>query len=79
MGDHRDGLSLLSNGHWKVQPRWVKALTLIGAVPAWVVLMISTIEGNIGSTVETVAIIVFVATCFLQMAFAFRAYWRMDL
>lgn len=77
--DRDDHLSLFSNAHWKIQPRWVKALTLMGAVPAWLVLMISVIGGNIDGTVETVALSVFVATCFLQMAFLFRPYWRMDL
>ena len=79
MEDGRDSLSPLSNGHWKVQPRWLKALTILVAVPAWLVLMVSVFSGDIDATVETVALSAFVATFLLQVAFVFRAYWRMDL
>jgi Ca2+/H+ antiporter len=79
MQDGRDDLSLFNNGHWKAQPRWVKLLTILVGLPAWLVLMAAVFNDNINATVETVALGAFVATCLLQAPFVFRAYWRTEL
>jgi sterol desaturase/sphingolipid hydroxylase (fatty acid hydroxylase superfamily) len=79
MIDADDDLSSFRDGHWRVQPRWVKALALLIALPAWVVLMVSIFTGTIGGTLQTVAFSAFAAVALLQLVFIFRAYWRMDL
>lgn len=66
-------------GHWRVQPKWVKAFTVSAAVPAWLVLMAGVFTGKISSSLTTVAIIAFVGVAALQMVFVIRGYWRMDL
>jgi hypothetical protein len=40
---------------------------------------VGVFTGDIGGTVEAVAFSAFAAVALLQLAFAFRAYWRMDL
>ena len=69
-----DDLSSFRNGHWKVQPIWVKVLTISIAVPAFLVLV-----AGIGGRIETVALVAFAAIAILQMGFVLGAYWRMDL
>ena len=68
-------LSSLTDGHWKVQPRWVKALTVIIGLPAFLVL----ITGAASGTLENVTMCAFIAVALLQVSFVLRAYWRMDL
>jgi hypothetical protein len=70
-----DEPSSLTDGHWKVQPGWVKALTVLIGVPAFLLLA----TGAVGGMVENVAVSAFLAVALLQLAFVFRAYWRMDL
>ncbi len=79
MNSDDDNLSSFRDGHWRVQPKWVKALTVGVAIPAWLVLMTGVFTGNIGCTLNTAAFISFAAVAGLQLAFVFRAYWRMDL
>ncbi len=79
MNSEDDDLLSFKDGHWRVQPKWVKVLTLGVALPAWLVFMTSLFAGNIGGTLQTAAFIAFAAVVGLQMAFVFRAYWRMDL
>jgi hypothetical protein len=69
-----DELSYFQNGYWRVQPIWVKVLTISVAVPAFLVLVTGA-EGRI----ETVALIAFAAIAILQLATVVGAYWRMDL
>jgi hypothetical protein len=57
----------------------VKALTVGVALPAWLVFVAGVFTGTIGGTLQTAAFIAFGAVVLLQMAFVFRAYWRMDL
>jgi hypothetical protein len=77
-GDEEE-LSSFRDGHWRVQPTWVKALTFIVALPAWVVWMWGVFTGELKGTLETAVFVAFGLVVLLQMAFAFRAYWRMDL
>ncbi len=79
MDSDEDDVSPLRDGHWRVQPKWLKALTVGIAIPAWLVFMASMFAGNIGGTLQTAAFIAFAAVAALAMAFSFRAYWRMDL
>jgi hypothetical protein len=79
MNSDDDDLSSLKDGHWRIQPKWVKVLTVGVAVPAWLLFMRSVFTGHVGGTLSTVAFIAFAAVAALQMAFVFRAYWRMDL
>lgn len=72
-------LSSLREAHWRLQPMWVKALTIGVAIPAWLVLMVGMFTGNIGGRLNNAALIAFAAVAALQMVFVFRAYWRMDL
>lgn len=74
-----DDLSSFRYGHWRVQPKWVKALTVGIALPAWLVLMTDVFTGNTDSRLNTAAFIAFATVAILQMIFVFRAYWRMDL
>jgi hypothetical protein len=69
-----DDLSSFRDGHWQVQPIWVKVLTISVALPAFFVLMTGK-----GGRLETVALVAFAAIAMLQMTFVLRAYWRMDL
>lgn len=75
MDNSDNEVSSLTDGHWKVQPGWVKALTVLIGVPAFFVLVSGTVSG----TLENVALSAFVAVALLQLAFVLRAYWRMDL
>lgn len=69
-----DDLSTFAGGHWQVQPKWVQALTIAVAVPAFLAL-VAGVEGRL----ETIALFAFAAIAILQLAFVLRAYWRMDL
>jgi hypothetical protein len=79
MNSDDDDLSSFRDGHWRVQPNWVKTLTISVGIPASLVLMTGVFTGNIGGPLDTAAFIAFVAVAALQMAFVLRAYWRMDL
>ena len=79
MSDADDDLYSLRDGLWQVQPRWVKALTLLIAVPAWLVFVTSIFFGTLGGTLQTIAFSVFAAVALLQLVFVVRAFWRMDL
>ena len=68
-------LSSLTDGHWKVQPGWVKALTVIIGLPAFIVL----VTGAASGAAENVAMGAFIVVVLLQLIFVLRAYWRMDL
>lgn len=74
-----DDRSSLRDGHWSVQPSWVKALTIVIAVPALLVLVLSVFTGKIDNIVEGLAFGAFAAIALLQLIFVFRAFWRMDL
>lgn len=69
----------LNRSHWAVQPYWVKALTIIVAVPAWFVVFFDILSDNPDDRVIRVAGIMFMAVCFLQLVFVARAYWRHDI
>ena len=79
MSEADDNLSLFQGGYWQAQPRWVKALTLLIAIPAWLVLAVSSFTGAIGGTLQIIAFSVVAAVALLHLTFIFRAYWRMDL
>jgi len=68
-------LSSLTDGYWKVQPGWVKALTIIIGLPAFIVL----VSGAASGTPENIAMGAFIAVALPQLIFVLRAYWRMDL
>jgi hypothetical protein len=79
MSDADEDLYSLRDGLWQVQPRWVKALTLLIAVPAWLVFVTSIFAGTLGGTLQTIAFSAFAAVALLQLAFVVRAFWRVDL
>jgi hypothetical protein len=79
MNDDQEDLSSFRDGHWRVQPPWVKAVVIWIAVPAWLLFMATVLMGNIGGTVQMIAFGVFGAVALLTLAFVFRAYWRLDL
>ena len=68
-------LSSLADGYWKVQPGWVKTLTIIIGLPGFIVL----VSGAASDTLENVAMGAFIAAALLQLIFVLRAYSRMDL
>ena len=68
-------MSSLTDGHWKVQPGWVKALTVFVGLPAFLVLLTGAASGAL----ENVAMAAFIAVAVLQLSFVLRGYWRMDL
>ena len=79
MVDDNDDLSSFRDGHWRVLPAWVKAVSMLVGLPSFIVLMIGTFRGDFDSTLQTVAFGAFAGVALLQMAFLFRAYWRMEL
>jgi len=79
MNSDDDDLSSFRDGHWRVQPKWVKTATVCVGVPAWLIFMAGLFTGNIGGRLNTVAFAAFAAVVLLQMIFVFRAYWRVDL
>jgi hypothetical protein len=79
MNDADRDLSTFRDGHWRVQPRWAKALTLLVALPAWIVWMVSVFTGTPDGTLQTVAFGAFATIALLQLVFVFRAYRRMEL
>ncbi len=75
-----DGLSSFRDGHWKVQPGWVKALTFLIGLPAWLIWAASIlIPFDPGELLQTFLISAMSITAALQAIFVFRAYWRMDV
>ena len=72
-------LTFLNDGHWRVLPRWVKVISVGVGLPAWLVLVTLLFTDHLGGTVFTATFGIFAAVAALQMAFIFRAYWRMDL
>ena len=68
-------MSSLTDGHWKVQPAWVKALTVIIGLPAFLVL----VTGAASGVLDDLAMGAFIAVALLQLSFVLRAYWRLDL
>lgn len=79
MISEHDDPSSFRDGHWRVQPTWVKALAVGIALPAWLVLLAGVFTGHIHTRLNTAAFIAFAAVAILQMVFVYRAYWRMDL
>jgi hypothetical protein len=69
----------LNPSHWAVQPYWVKALTIIVAVPAWLVVAYNIMSDYPDDRVVRVAGAMFMAVCLLQLTFVARAYWRHDI
>jgi hypothetical protein len=65
--------------HWRVQPLWVKVLTVAAGLPACIILMIGAFNGNGFDTLQTAAFGVFFAVAIVQTAFVVRAYWKMEL
>ncbi|MBV9840286.1 MAG: hypothetical protein JOY99_01920 [Sphingomonadaceae bacterium] len=74
-----DPLRELNRSHWAVQPYWVKALTIIVAIPAWLVIAYSLMSDNPDDHVVRMAGAMFAVVCLLQITFAAKAYWRHDI
>jgi hypothetical protein len=76
-----------SNGHpqtlgaayWAVQPRWVRFLVLLVALPAWLVLVYGVLTGELSTAVEDAAIGLFACVGAIELVYVTRAYWRLDL
>lgn len=79
MSDDKEDLSSFRDGHWRVQPRWVKAVVILIAMPAWLIFGATILMGSSGGKVQMAAFVVMGAVSLLTMVFVFRAYWRMDL
>lgn len=69
----------LGQAHWWVQPRWVKVVTAVIAMPSFLYLMLGPDVGPFATALEMVALGGFVSACILQMFFVFRGYWRMHI
>ena len=69
----------LNRSHWKVQPSWVKALTIVVAVPAWLVFAYNILSDSPDDHVVHVSFVLFIVVALLQLIFVFRAYWREDI
>jgi hypothetical protein len=69
----------LNQAHWWVQPRWVKILTVVVAIPSWLYLCFGTDVDPTETVPGKVALGGFISVCILQMIFVFRGYWRMDI
>lgn len=70
-----------SRSSWQLFPRWLKVLTLLVALPAWLGFAAMIVTGSIfeheTATLTLFGIFAFVAVC--QTAFMARAAWRNDL
>jgi hypothetical protein len=66
---------------WRLFPRWLKALTLLVGLPAWLgfaaMIFTGAIFGHQTVTLTLFGVFGFVAVC--QMVFMARAAWRNDL
>jgi hypothetical protein len=65
--------------YWRVQPLWVKFITIAVGLPAWLVLAFGVLTGRVDGDVEAVSFGLFLAVAILQLLFVSRAYWRMEL
>lgn len=66
---------------WRLFPRWLKALTLIVGLPAWLGFATMIVTGSIFEH-ETVTLTLFSSFAFValcQTAFMARSAWRNDL
>jgi hypothetical protein len=75
-------LAMLSFGSsWRLFPRWLKAVTLLVGVPAWLGFAAMVVTGSIfkhqTTTLTLFGAFAFVAIC--QTAFMAQAAWRNDL
>ncbi|WP_169804446.1 hypothetical protein [Sphingomonas pituitosa] len=66
---------------WRLFPRWLKAVTLLIGLPAWLGFAAMIVTGSIlehqTTTLTLFGAVVFVAVC--QTTFMARAAWRNDL
>ena len=69
----------LGDPHWQAQPVWVKALTILVGIPAWLVIFYIILSGNLDDRLLNVAFPLFAIVCLLQCFFIARAYWRYDI
>lgn len=58
---------------------WVKVLTMVAGLPAWIILMIGAFNGNGFDTLQMTAFGIFFAVAIVQTAFVVRAWWKMEL
>ncbi len=78
--EDRDAERTLYYGSWDAQPRWVKVLTATVAMPAWVILAVILIAGDVLRLGWLVSLCfgAFATVVALQLAFVVKALWRMD-
>lgn len=79
MPDEDDDFHTHRIGPWQILPRWVKWISLLIGLPAWLVLVAGIFRGDIGSSYQLSAFAIFGGVAVFQGFFVARAYVRMDL
>lgn len=74
-----DDVETVRMSTWRILPTWVKTITILIGLPAWIIFLVCLVSGAIGSQVQVTAFAAFMMVSLLQIAFVLRAYWRMDL
>jgi len=73
---NRDGEPL---SYWSVQPLWVRLLTILIALPAWLALAWLVLSQNLNATYIKGIIGVLVLVAIAQISFIARAYLRNEM
>jgi hypothetical protein len=74
-----DAETSIQANHWRVLPRWAKAVSIGVGLPAWIVLASGVVTGRWDTPINHAAFITFAAVAVLQTALLFRSYWKMEL
>lgn len=66
------------DSHWRLLPHWVKAVTVLIGLPAWLVCVAGMLRGDFGSSYLMTAFAVFGCVALLQIVCTLRAALRME-
>ncbi|MBN8811339.1 MULTISPECIES: hypothetical protein [unclassified Sphingomonas] len=79
MSDEDEDFRTRRIGQWEMLPRWVKWITTLIGLPAWLVFVAGIFRGDIGSSYQMFALAIFAGVAALQAFFTVRALVRMDI
>lgn len=61
---------------WSLQPYWVRVITTLVAVPAWIGMAYLILTRNLNTTYIKLFLAAMVVVAIIQVSFLARAYWR---
>lgn len=75
----RKDIESIQEAMWSAMPKWVKRLTVLFGLPAWLIIVYGLFTENVSQANLNFACVIFAIVVIIQLPFLFRALWNNEI